>query len=187
MKEVNPDEKAKRGGRPKLPESDKRVACKIKISPSEITKLLIENQKVKPQTPFSTFLREKLLGENSVAFSLKALDDQTRQLLTDSSRLANLFSLMAKRPDVSESQKINFQRDSEEIRLSIQLLYQSITELTKSGFLYIKIGEVLKGFNTIVSDYQDCKHPSTQMILLAIKEQNIVLEKLYQEIIKKQK
>ena len=187
MENLNSEEKINKIGRPLLPESEKKVQFKFKISPTEKAKLRKENLRVKPNTPFSVFIREKLLGEDSVIFSMAEIDAETRKLLIDSSRLASAFILMAKSKEVPYLQSNDFKKDSENIRLAVQGIYKRITELTKSGMYLIKIKEVSDRLKIIVEDLNSEEKFDKNTAIKRIGEEQEQLEKLYQDIIKKQK
>jgi hypothetical protein len=187
MENLNSEDKISKIGRPLLPESEKKVQFKFKISPTEKAKLRKENLRVKPNTPFSVFIREKLLGEESIIFSMAEIDEETRKLLIDSSRLASAFILMAKSKEVPYLQSNDFKKDSENIRLAVQGIYKKITELTKSGMYLIKVKEVSDSLKTIVEDLNSERKLDKNRVAKMVLEEQENLEKLYQDILKKQK
>jgi hypothetical protein len=187
MKDSNSAGQIKKNGRPFLPKSEKRVTFDLKISPFEKAKIQREHQRIKPNIPLAVFVREKLLGEESIIFSMAEIDAETRKLLIDSSRLASAFILMAKSKEVPYLQSNDFKKDSENIRLAVQGIYKKITELTKSGMYLIKIKEVSDRLKIIVEDLNSEEKFDKNMVIKRVGEQQELLEKLYQDIIKKQK
>ena len=187
MENLNSEEKINKIGRPLLPESEKKVQFKFKISPIEKAKLREEHLRVKPYTPFSVFIREKLLGEESIIFSMAEIDAETRKLLIDSSRLASAFILMAKSKEIPYLQSNDFKKDSENIRLAVQEIYKKITELTKSGMYLIKIKEVSDRLKTSIEYLNLEEKFDKNTIIKRIGQEQELLEKMYQDIIKKQK
>lgn len=84
----------KKGGRPRLPEYEKRVNVTIMLTPSEIKQLRNECQDYVPV--FGVFLRQKLLTTKTVLLS-RAVDPEVRLEMTNLLKLSGTMIMVAKR------------------------------------------------------------------------------------------
>ncbi len=130
----------KKGGRPRLPEDERRQNVTLMLTPLEVEQLRKEHQG--HLVEFGVFLREKLMGREAVTLS-KPIDPVVRQELTNALKMSSMILLLAKRTEYDVLVSKKYQELSNEVKTVIKLAMFNMRELVLSkSFLPVLLDQV---------------------------------------------
>ncbi|WP_159471228.1 hypothetical protein [Dyadobacter sp. 3J3] len=121
----------KKGGRPRLPEEERRHNVTLMLTPLEVEQLRREHKGY--LVDFGVFLREKLLDREAITLS-KPIDPEVRAAMTNLLKMTGSLLLIAKRTEYDVLVSKEFLEMAAELRTAIQKANYNINELvlTKS-------------------------------------------------------
>lgn len=137
----------KKGGRPRLPESKKRVNVTVMLTPAEIEQLRSECKDYVPV--FGMFLRQKLLTTKTVLLS-RGGDPEVRLEITNMLKLSGTMLMIAKRLEYNVLVNQDFVDMSVELKQMVRQARFNMNEVVISQAVLPSVTRsLLKLMNTI--------------------------------------
>lgn len=141
----------KKGGRPRLPEHEKRVNVTVMLTPTEIKHLRSECQDYVPV--FGMFLRQKLLSTKTVLLS-RAVDPEVRLEMTNMLKLSGTMLMIAKRLEYNVLVNQDFVDMSVELKQIVRQARFNINEVVVSQAVVPNVTRSLRRLKDTMSDHQ---------------------------------
>lgn len=141
----------KKGGRPRLPEQERRQNVTLMLTPLEVEQLRKEHEGY--IVDFGVFLREKLLSREAVTLS-KPIDPEVRAEMTNLLKMTGSLLLIAKRTEYDVLVSREFSGMATELRTAIQKANYHINELVLSKSLIPNLIRHVKDLKKSVLDLQ---------------------------------
>jgi len=142
----------KKGGRPRLPEEERRHNVTLMLTPLEVEQLRKEHEGY--VVDFGVFLREKLLDREAVTLS-KPIDPEIRAEMTNLLKMTGSMLLIAKRTEYDVLISKEFSEMAAELRTAIQKAHYNINELVLSKSLIPNLIRHVKDLKKSVVDLQN--------------------------------
>jgi len=140
-----------KGGRPRLPEQERRQNVTLMLTPLEVEQLRKEHEGY--IVDFGVFLREKLLSREAVTLS-KPIDPEVRAEMTNLLKMTGSMLLIAKRTEYDVLVSREFSEMAAELRAAIQKANYNINELVLSKSLIPNLVRHVKDLKKSVLDLQ---------------------------------
>lgn len=141
----------KKGGRPKLPEDERRINFTLMLTPLELKQLRKEYEG--HVVDFGVFLREKLLSREAFTLS-KPMDPEVRAEMTNLLKMCGSMNLIAKRTEYNVLVSKEFSAMAVDLRKSVQRADYSVKELVYGKSLIPSIIRSVKELKRLVLDMQ---------------------------------
>jgi hypothetical protein len=141
----------KKGGRPKLPEEERRVNFTLMLTPLEIKQLREEHEGY--VVDFGVFLREKLMSREAFTLS-KPMDPEVRAEMTNLLKMCGTMNLIAKRTEYNVLVSKEFSEMAVDLRMAVQRAHYSVKELVYGKSLIPNIIRSVKELKRLVLDMQ---------------------------------
>jgi len=122
----------KKGGRPRLPEDERRHNVTLMLTPLEVEQLRKEHEGY--VVDFGVFLREKLLDREAVTLS-KQIDPDVRAEMKNLLKMTGSMLLIAKRTEYDVLVSKEFLEMAGDLRKTVQKAHYNVNELVLSKSL----------------------------------------------------
>ena len=122
----------KKGGRPRLPEQERRQNVTLMLTPLEVEQLRKEHEGY--IVDFGVFLREKLLSREALTLS-KPIDPVVRSEMTNLLKMTGSMLLIAKRTEYDVLISKEFSEMAAELKKTVQKANYNVNELVLSKSL----------------------------------------------------
>lgn len=141
----------KKGGRPKLPEEERRVNFTLMLTPLEIKQLRKEHEG--HVVDFGVFLREKLMSREAFTLS-KPMDPEVRAEMTNLLKMCGSMNLIAKRTEYNVLVSKEFSAMAVDLRKAVQRADYNVKELVYGKSLIPSIIRSVRELKRVVLDMQ---------------------------------
>jgi hypothetical protein len=164
----------KKGGRPKLPEEERRINFTLMLTPLEIKQLRKEHEG--HVVDFGVFLREKLMSREAFTLS-KPMDPEVRAEMTNLLKICGSMNLIAKRTEYHVLISKEFLAMAADLRKVVQRANYNVRELVYGKSLIYSIILDVKDLKKLVLDLQ-MESADIESIILLLKTVSEIREKL---------
>jgi hypothetical protein len=141
----------KKGGRPRLPEEERRHNVTLMLTPLEVEQLRKEHEGY--VVDFGVFLREKLLDREAVTLS-KPVDPEIRAEMTNLLKITGTMLLIAKRTEYDVLVSKEFSDMAAELRRTVQKAHYNVNELVLIKSLIPNLIRDIKDLKKSILDLQ---------------------------------
>ena len=141
----------KKGGRPKLPEEERRVNFTLMLTPLEIKQLRKEHEGY--VVDFGVFLREKLMSREAFTLS-KPMNPEVRAEMTNLLKICSSMNLIAKRTEYNVLVSKEFSAMAVDLRKAVQRADYSVKELIYGKRLIPGIIRSVRELKYLILDMQ---------------------------------
>jgi hypothetical protein len=141
----------KKGGRPRLPEEERRHNVTLMLTPLEVEQLRKEYEGY--VVDFGVFLREKLLDREAVTLS-KQIDPEVRSEMKNLLKMTGSMLLIAKRTEYDVLVSKEFLEMAAELRKTVQKAHYNINELVLSKSLIPNLVRNVKDLKKVALNLQ---------------------------------
>ncbi|KAA6431611.1 hypothetical protein FEM33_25240 [Dyadobacter flavalbus] len=164
----------KKGGRPRLPEYEKRINVTVMLTPTEIKQLRSECQDY--VDVFGVFLREKLLATKTVRL-LMAVDPAVRSEMTNLLKFSGALTMIAKRLEYNALLSQDFIDMSANLKKIVRHARYNINEVVVSEAVVPKVTRSLSKLMHAISSHQ-----ATTVTLKDVSRWHVYLSEIVAEL-----